>query len=90
MSRASRGVIVKTKCNAFGCRRGSTSEAGPPSPKTARAAVPDAITSLAASTAFFFIRANQHITLLLATLLTKTLGKHGQDVLLQFARSRFG
>ncbi|KAK5993070.1 Efflux pump ustT-like protein [Cladobotryum mycophilum] len=38
----------------------------------------------------FFIRGNWHVVLLLLTLLTTTLGKMAQEMLLQFIRKRFG
>lgn len=62
----------------------------PTSPKTIKAAVSEALSDLAASTSFLFARNNQYITLLLATLLTTTLGRHAQEILLQFVRNRFG
>ncbi|CAK7224204.1 hypothetical protein SEUCBS140593_005492 [Sporothrix eucalyptigena] len=58
--------------------------------KTVSSAVKDALASLANSTAFFFDPANRHIALLLVTFLTTTVGKHSQDILLQYVRNRYG
>lgn len=38
----------------------------------------------------FFVSRNRFVVLLLSTLLTTTLGKHAQDIILQFARRRYG
>ncbi|WYZ35754.1 hypothetical protein EsH8_X_000401 [Colletotrichum jinshuiense] len=38
----------------------------------------------------FFIQGNKHILMLLLTFLVTTLGKHSHDILLQFARKRYG
>ncbi|KIH95168.1 hypothetical protein SPBR_03481 [Sporothrix brasiliensis 5110] len=64
--------------------------AGPASrPKTIRNALSDTAASVAASTAFLFNGADHQVGLLLATLLTTTLGRHAQDILLQFTRGRY-
>lgn len=38
----------------------------------------------------FFVQGNKHILMLLLTFLTTTLGKHSHDILLQFARKKYG
>ncbi|ERS95483.1 hypothetical protein HMPREF1624_07999 [Sporothrix schenckii ATCC 58251] len=64
--------------------------AGPASrPKTIRNALSDTAASVTASTAFLFNGADHQVGLLLATLLTTTLGRHAQDILLQFTRGRY-
>lgn len=68
-----------------GAPRGSSSSQRP---KTAWIALKHAIRGLVTAAAFF-IKLNRHVTLLLTTLLVTTLGKHAQDVLLQFARKRY-
>ncbi len=57
--------------------------------KTVWAQVKDGLDSLRTA-AVFFIWGNRNVALLLSTLLTATLGKHAQDIMLQFARKRFG
>lgn len=61
----------------------------PKLPQTIHAAMAKALASLVASMAFLSGRANQHVALLLATLLTTTLGRHAQDILMQYARRRY-
>ncbi|KJR86821.1 MFS transporter [Sporothrix schenckii 1099-18] len=64
--------------------------AGPASrPKIIRNALSDTAASVTASTAFLFNGADHQVGLLLATLLTTTLGRHAQDILLQFTRGRY-
>lgn len=81
-----------TPTNVAGTENGAENDTtGPPASrtKTMRNALSDTAASFTASTAFLFNGADHQVGLLLTTLLTTTLGRHAQDILLQFTRGRY-